>query len=308
MKFFYCDHFNFFLPPDHRFPIQKYRLLREKIQKAGFVSPDDMVESFAASDEQILRVHIPEYLEKLKTNSLSEKEERRIGLPWSPALLERSRRSVGGTIWACTAALSDGLAMNLAGGTHHAYPDHGEGFCVFNDVAIAIRELQAAGSITTAAVIDCDVHQGNGTAAVFKDDPSVFTFSVHAATNFPLHKEGSRLDIALPDGTTDADYLEAVEYGLERAIALSEPSLIVYLAGADAFEGDSLGRLKVSRDGLAARDRLVFELCTRARLPVAIVLSGGYAKPIDSTVQIHFETARLASQAAEWWAAASLEA
>lgn len=302
MKFFYCDHFNFVLPPDHRFPLQKYRLLREKIQKGGFVSPDDLVESFAASDEQILRVHLAEYLNKLKTNTLTEKEVRRLGLPWSPELLERSRRSVGGTIWACTAALRDGLAMNLAGGTHHAYPDHGEGFCVFNDVAIAIRELQTKGAITTAAVIDCDVHQGNGTAAIFQDDPSVFTFSVHAATNFPLHKEGSRLDIALPDGTTDDDYLEAVEYGLERAIALSEPSLIVYLAGADPFEGDSLGRLKITRGGLVARDRLVFELCSRARLPVAIVLSGGYARPIESTVLIHFETAKLAAQAADWWA------
>jgi acetoin utilization deacetylase AcuC-like enzyme len=301
VKFFNCDRYNFFLPDGHRFPILKYKLLRELIEQAQLVPPEYMIESSAATDVQILRVHTPEYLNKLKTNTLSEKEERRLGLPWSAALLERSRRSVGGTILACRTALQEGVAMNLAGGTHHAYPDHGEGFCVFNDVAIAIRELQAEGLITNAAVIDCDVHQGNGTAVIFENDPSVFTFSVHGASNFPLHKEKSSLDIDLPDGTTDDDYLEAVEYGLEQALRINKPSLMIFLAGADPYEGDSLGRLKVSRDGLAARDRLVFSFCRQAGLPVAVVLSGGYARSIEDTAQIQFTTARLATEASRQW-------
>lgn len=295
MKFFHCDRFNFFLPEGHRFPVRKYSLLRARIEGSGIAPPENIVESEPASDEEILRVHTVEYLQKLRDGVLSEKEGRRLGLPWSPALLERSRRSAGGTIAACRTALAEGVAMNLAGGTHHAYPDHGEGFCVFNDVAIAIRALQAEGLIEHAAILDCDVHQGNGTAAIFADDPTVFTFSVHGANNFPLHKEKSDLDLELPDGADDDDYLEAVEYGLGRSLSLSRPSLAIYLAGADPFEGDTLGRLKVSKGGLAARDRLVFDHCRHAGVPVAIVLGGGYAKDIGDTVDIHFQTARLAA-------------
>jgi acetoin utilization deacetylase AcuC-like enzyme len=295
VKFFHCDRFNFFLPEGHRFPVRKYSLLRARIEGSGIAPPENIVESEPASDEEILRVHTVEYLQKLRDGVLSEKEGRRLGLPWSPALLERSRRSAGGTIAACRTALAEGVAMNLAGGTHHAYPDHGEGFCVFNDVAIAIRALQAEGLIEHAAILDCDVHQGNGTAAIFADDPTVFTFSVHGANNFPLHKEKSDLDLELPDGADDDDYLEAVEYGLGRSLSLSRPSLAIYLAGADPFEGDTLGRLKVSKGGLAARDRLVFDHCRHAGVPVAIVLGGGYAKDIGDTVDIHFQTARLAA-------------
>jgi acetoin utilization deacetylase AcuC-like enzyme len=295
VKFFHCDRFNFFLPEGHRFPVRKYSLLRARIEGSGIAPPENIVESEPASDEEILRVHTVEYLQKLRDGVLSEKEGRRLGLPWSPALLERSRRSAGGTIAACRTALAEGVAMNLAGGTHHAYPDHGEGFCVFNDVAIAIRALQAEGLIEHAAILDCDVHQGNGTAAIVADDPTVFTFSVHGANNFPLHKEKSDLDLELPDGADDDDYLEAVEYGLGRSLSLSRPSLAIYLAGADPFEGDTLGRLKVSKGGLAARDRLVFEHCRHAGVPVAIVLGGGYAKDIGDTVDIHFQTARLAA-------------
>lgn len=295
MKFFYCDRFNFFLPEGHRFPIGKYALLRRLIAESGLAGANEMIESEAASDGQILRVHTTEYLGKLKDGTLSDKEQRRLGLPWSPALLERSRRSVGGTIGAAKAALQEGLAMNLAGGTHHAYPDHGEGFCVFNDVAIAIRELQANGLLQRAVILDCDVHQGNGTAVIFEQDESVFTFSVHGAKNFPLHKEHSDLDVELPDGTGDDDYLEAIEYGVERALGAASAQLAFYLAGADPYEGDSLGRLKVSKAGLGQRDSLVFDLCAQAGVPVAIVLSGGYAWDIAETAAIQFQTAQIAA-------------
>jgi acetoin utilization deacetylase AcuC-like enzyme len=290
MKFFHCDRFNFFLPEGHRFPIRKYALLRERIERE--IAGARLIESEPADDGRLLRVHTPAYLQKLKDCTLTEKEQRRLGLPWSPALLERSRRSVGGTIAACRAAIEDGAAMNLAGGTHHAYADHGEGFCVFNDVAIAARTLQAEGVAARLAVIDCDVHQGNGTAAILAGDDSVFTLSIHAANNFPLHKEASDLDLALPDRAGDLDYLEAVEYGVQRALSGSRPSLVIYLAGADPWAGDTLGRLEVSKDGLAARDRLVFALCAQAGIPVAIVLSGGYAKNVEDTVDIHFQTAK----------------
>ena len=294
MKFFYCDRHNFFLPDGHRFPIRKYALLRERIGLAQLVPPENMVESEPATDEQILRVHTAEYLQKLKDCALSEKEQRRLGFLWSPALLERSRRSTGGTIMACRAALAEGLAMNLAGGTHHAYPGHGEGFCVFNDVAIAARAMQAEGLTDRIVILDCDVHQGNGTAATFAHDPTVFTFSVHGANNFPLHKEKSDLDLELPDGADDDDYVEAVDYGTQHALALSQPSLAIYLAGADPFEGDTLGRLKVSKAGLAKRDRIIFDHCAHARVPVAMVLSGGYAKNVEDTVDVHFQTAQAA--------------
>jgi acetoin utilization deacetylase AcuC-like enzyme len=294
VKFFYCDSHTFFLPEGHRFPIRKYTLLRERIEQSGIVPPENIIESEAATDEEILRVHTPEYLQKLKDCTLTEKEQRRLGFPWSPALLERSRRSVGGTIAACRAALVEGMAMNLAGGTHHAYPDHGEGFCVFCDVGIAARAMQAEGRAGRIAILDCDVHQGNGTAAVFADDPTVFTFSIHGANNFPLHKEKSDLDLELPDGTGDDEYLEAVDYGAQRALQLSNPSLAIYLAGADPFEGDTLGRLRVSKAGLARRDRLVFDHCAHAGVAVAIVLSGGYSKNVHDMVDIHFQTARLA--------------
>jgi acetoin utilization deacetylase AcuC-like enzyme len=294
MKFFHCDRFNFFLPPDHRFPIRKYARLRERVERE--VPGAVLIESAPAADADLLRVHTPDYLQKLKDCTLTEKEQRRLGFPWSPQLLERSRRSVGGTMAACRAALEEGRAMNLAGGTHHAYADHGEGFCVFNDVAIAARTLQAEGRAARLAVIDCDVHQGNGTAAILAGDDAAFTLSIHAANNFPLHKESSDLDLELPDGTGDHDYLEAVEYGVQRALRLSKPDLAVYLAGADPWEGDTLGRLKVSKDGLAARDRLVFEHCARAGVPVAVVLSGGYAKNVEDTVDIHLQTAKAGDQ------------
>jgi acetoin utilization deacetylase AcuC-like enzyme len=221
---------------------------------------------------------------------------RRIGLPWSPELVERSRRSVGGSIEACRAALGDGIGVSLSGGTHHAFPDHGEGFCVFNDCAVAARAMQAEGRARRIVIIDCDVHQGNGTAAIFAGDSSVFTFSIHGAKNFPLHKERSDLDLELPDGTADGDYLDALEIGVERALAMACADLAIYLAGADPYIGDTLGRLALTKAGLAARDRLVFDHCRRAGLPVAAVMAGGYAKDILDTAEIQFETVRIASE------------
>jgi acetoin utilization deacetylase AcuC-like enzyme len=296
MKAFYHDHFVLPLPEGHRFPMLKYALLRQKVQSEGLIDSEELRVPDPACDEQLLRVHQAEYLHRVVSGALTEKEIRRIGFPWSLQLVERARRSVGGTIAACRAALHDGGAVNLAGGTHHAYPDHGEGYCVFNDCAVAARVMQAEGLARRVVILDCDVHQGNGTAAVFANDPSVFTFSIHGAHNFPFHKESSDLDVALGDGTTDEVYLEALESGLETAIDRSQADLAIYLAGADPFQGDRLGRLSLTKSGLAARDRLVFERCRQARLPVATVMAGGYARDVNDTVDIHAVTVQIAAQ------------
>jgi acetoin utilization deacetylase AcuC-like enzyme len=230
--------------------------------------------------------------------ALSEREVRRIGLPWSPELVERSRRSVGGTIAACHAALADGIAVSLSGGTHHAFADHGEGFCIFNDCAVAAWTMQAENRVRRVVIIDCDVHQGNGTASILADDPTVFTFSIHGAKNFPFHKERSDLDVELTDGADDATYLAALTAGMDAALAAAHADLAIYLAGADPFAGDALGRLALSKPGLAERDRLVLDRCRRARLPVAVVMAGGYARQIQDTVDIHLETVRICNAAA----------
>ena len=297
MNIFHCDRFSYPLPPGHRFPVAKYLLLREGVE-AELTPPCKLRVPDAATDEQLLRVHRLEYLEKVVSGALTDREVRRIGLPWSPELVERSRRSVGGTVAACRAALTDGVAVSLAGGTHHAFPDHGTGYCIFNDIAVATRAMQGEGLARRIVIVDCDVHQGDGTAAIFAGDSSVFTFSMHGAKNFPLHKERSDLDVALPDGTADADYLDALEIGLERSLALACADLVIYVAGADPFMGDTLGRLALSKAGLAARDRLVFDACRSAGLPVAAVMGGGYAKNIQDTVDIQLETVRIAAKMA----------
>jgi acetoin utilization deacetylase AcuC-like enzyme len=294
MKVFHCDQFTYPLPAGHRFPAAKYAGLRERVQKE-LVPPCELVVPDAAADEELLRVHRSEYLAEVIAGTLTDREVRRIGLPWSPELVERSRRSVGGTIAACRGALIDGIAVNLSGGTHHAFPDHGAGYCIFNDVAVAVRTMQAEGRARRIAVVDCDVHQGDGTAAIFAGDSSVFTFSIHGAKNFPLHKERSDLDVELPDGTPDGEYLDALEIGLERSLALACADLAIYLAGADPYRGDTLGRLALSKDGLAARDRLVFDQCRGVGLPVAIVMGGGYAKNIQDTIDIQLQTVRVAA-------------
>ena len=294
MKVFYCDHFVLPLPPEHRFPMAKYRLLRAQVTASGLISEDDLEVPPAATDAELLRAHQPGYLQRVTTGTLDRQEVRRIGFPWSPQLVERSRRSVGGTLAACRRALQDGRAVNLAGGTHHAFADHGEGFCVLNDAAVAARALQAEGRVRRVMVIDCDVHQGNGTAAIFAQDPTVFTFSIHGRKNYPFRKQRSDLDVELEDGTLDGEYLQLLDEGLERALSSFPAELAIYLAGADPFHDDRLGRLSLSQQGLAMRDEVVFGHCQRRGLPVAVAMAGGYARRVEDTVAIHFATVRAA--------------
>lgn len=298
MKAFACDRYVLPLPGNHRFPIEKYALLREAVIDAQLMPVERILVPEPATDDQILRVHDRDYLEKVKTGGLSTKEVRRLGFPWSPALVRRARCSVGGTISACRSALEDGVAVNLAGGTHHAFRDRGAGYCLFNDGVIAIRTMQAEGRTGRAVILDGDVHQGNGTAAIAAADPTIFTFSIHGERNYPLRKERSDLDVGLPDGTGDLAYLEAFDAGVRRALRLSQADLAIYLAGADPYKDDRLGRLALSKAGLAKRDRLVFGLCRDAGVPVAAVMAGGYARQVGDTVAIHLETVRLAVESA----------
>lgn len=290
MNVYYSDIFALPLPEGHRFPIQKYTLLRERIQVSNLVRSENMLVPEAVAQEYLLRAHSSDYIERVFQGKLSVKEIRRIGFPWSEGLVERSRRSVGGTIAACHSALKDGIAINLAGGTHHAYRNHGEGYCVFNDCAVGARAVQAQDQAKRIIILDCDVHQGNGTAAIFQNDSTVFTFSIHAAKNFPFHKETSDLDIALPDEVRDEEYLEALRTGVDQVFKIFKADLVIYLAGADPYEDDKLGRLKLTKAGLAARDQYVFDFCHRRDIPIAVVLSGGYARKVEDTVDIHFQT------------------
>jgi acetoin utilization deacetylase AcuC-like enzyme len=296
MELFYSDHFLLPLPSGHRFPISKYGLLRQKLVDSGLIPPEALLVPAAAGDHELVLVHHQDYLEKVNSGSLTEREIRRIGFPWSPQMVERSRRSVGATIAACRSALRYGVSANLAGGTHHAYPDHGEGFCVFNDVAVAARVMQAEKRVTKVLILDCDVHQGNGTAAIFENDSTVFTFDIHGQKNFPFHKEINNLDIALPDGTGDEEYLAALEQALPESLEFAQADMVIYLSGADPFAEDRLGRLALSKAGLARRDQLVFDFCRKSHLPVAVTMAGGYAKDIEDTVDIHFKTLEIARQ------------
>jgi acetoin utilization deacetylase AcuC-like enzyme len=297
MKAYYADHFVLPLPEDHRFPMSKYARLRERVLQDGSVAPEDFIIPDAATDADILRCHEADYLERVRQGLLTTQEIRRIGFPWSPAMVERSRRSSGATIAAARTALSgDGIAVNLAGGTHHACRDHGEGYCIFNDTAIAARAMQAENRVKRVVIIDCDVHQGNGTADILRDDPTIFAFSIHGENNFPFRKIAGDLDIGLPDGTTDDFYLAMVEEGTRRAIFSSNPDLALYIAGADPFSDDRLGKLKISKTGLAERDSLVLDLCQAAGLPVAIAMGGGYAHNVEDIVDIHAQTIRIAAQ------------
>lgn len=280
--------------------MEKYKLLRERV--AAELPQCRLMVADPAPDEALLRVHTREYVDAVRAG-LDAVATRRIGFPWSPGLVERCRRSVGGTIGAGRAALEDGVAANLAGGTHHAFPAAGEGFCVFNDVAVATRALQAEGRTERVAVLDLDVHQGNGTAHIFRDDPWVRTVSVHGGNNYPFQKEVGDLDLPLPDGAADAEYLAAVEEALDATLD-GGADLVFYVAGADPYAGDRLGRLAVSRAGLQARDRTVFGRLGRARVPVAVVMGGGYATDVAETVAVHFATIRAAVAARERYASA----
>ena len=270
MQIFYTDHFELPLPRGHRFPMRKYAMLRARVEAENLCAGKSLEVPLAADDEQILRAHDASYLKRVASGTLAPSEIRRIGFPWSTQMVERSRRSSGATVEACRAALQHGLAVSLAGGTHHAFRNHGAGYCVFNDVAIAALAMQAEGRTRRVLVVDCDVHQGDGTAAIFADDPSVFTFSIHGARNFPFRKAESDLDIALPDLTGDDAYLASLQDGLCHALSASQPGLVIYLAGADPYEGDRLGRLSLSKDGLARRDRLLFSTCAELGVPVCL--------------------------------------
>ena len=283
------------LPAGHRFPVEKYALLRERVIESGITPADHVLDPPAASDDDLLLVHTPDYVERFNSGRLDALEQRRIGFPWSPELVERSRRAVGGTLAAARHALSHGVAMNLAGGTHHAFADHGEGFCVYNDVAVAIRLLQRETLIRRAIVIDLDVHQGNGTHAVFADDPDVTTFSMHGGKNYPFHKVPGTLDIELPDRCDDTTYLTLLRDSLPGILAAAQPDLAIYIAGADPHEGDSLGRLSLTFAGLAARDAFVLGQCREVGIPVAVTIGGGYGRRIEDTAAIHVTTARIAA-------------
>ena len=294
MKIFYTDTFPIPLPESHSFPKDKYYLLRKRISERLNVQLVDLRIPEPASSEAILRAHDPEYIRRLYEGELTDKEIRRVGLPWSPQIVKRTRYSVGATIAACRAALSDRVAVNLGGGTHHAFYDHGQGFCWLNDSVIAARAIQAEGLAENILIVDCDVHQGDGTAAIVRDDPTIFTFSIHGKNNFPYHKETSDLDIELEDGTDDRTYLNALENGLTACLGRFKADLVIYLAGADPYRKDRYGRLSLTKAGLAQRDRIVLGRLKESRLPVAVTMAGGYAPKIQDIVDIHFQTIGIA--------------
>ena len=288
--------YSFPLPEGHRFPLMKYAMLRDRVLADGIVTADHLHGSDRIARDDLLLVHTPDYVDRFTNGDLTRDEQRKLGFPWSLELVERSYRTAAGTSDAARFAMHGGIAMNLAGGTHHAFPAHGEGYCVFNDVAVAIRALQRDGLAKRAAVVDLDVHQGNGTHAIFADDPSVFTFSMHGGRNYPFHKVPGTLDVELPDGTGDDEYLALLNASLPGALATAAPDVVFYLAGADPHETDRLGRLALSYDGLARRDSIVLESCREIGVPVAITIAGGYSEPIDATIAVHAATARIASR------------
>jgi acetoin utilization deacetylase AcuC-like enzyme len=294
MRICYSDRYSVPLAPTHPFPMLKYRLVRDRLLAEGSITHWHLIEPPLAADEDILLVHTPHYWLRCARGELTAAEVRRIGFPWSKALVRRSRAAVQGTLIAARNALREGLASNLAGGTHHSFPDHGEGYCVLNDIAIAARVLQRGGSAQRIAIIDCDVHQGNGTAAIFRDDPDVFTFSIHGEKNFPLRKEASKLDVALPNGTGDAEYLKILSEHVPTILHKFQPELVFYQAGVDPFEQDRLGKLKLTLMGLRQRDEFVITTCRRSGVPIVTVMGGGYAKNIHDTVEAHANTVRVA--------------
>lgn len=283
------------LPDGHRFPMAKYRLVKERVIADGILPSCRVLEPERAPVADVRLVHTERYVHDIDTGGLDADAVRRLGFPWSPALVERSYRSVGGTRAASEAALEHGIAINLSGGTHHAFADHGEGFCVFNDVAIAIRVLQRSARLARAVVIDLDVHQGNGTNAIFAGDERVYTFSMHGAKNYPFHRVPGCVDIEMPDGTDDDGYLDTLSRALPGALRAARAELAVYLAGADILAGDRLGRLGLTQGGMARRDALVLDACREIGLPVAIVLGGGYGARLEDTVAGHVQTVRLAA-------------
>jgi acetoin utilization deacetylase AcuC-like enzyme len=294
LKAFYTDHFVLPLPSGHRFPMEKYSKLRNLVSDLAGV---ELVEAPAASDTQILYAHDPQYLINIIGGHLSASEQREIGFPWSKKMVERSRRSAGATVAACKISLTEGVSVNLAGGTHHAYRDMGSGFCVFNDSAIAARALQKEiHPKLKIAIIDLDVHQGNGTASILQNDSSIFTLSIHGEKNFPFKKEVSNLDYGLPDGCDDQTYLQALTHCLDELDSRFKPDSLIFLAGADPHVDDRLGRLNISTEGMRLRDETVLGFALERKLPIALSMAGGYGKEIASTVNIHFQTIKTALQ------------
>lgn len=279
---------------NHSYPMDKYRLVPERLLAEGILTSEEIVEPQPIALEDILRVHTPEYVHAFLNGTLERKALLRLGLPWSRQLVHRAFAVIGGTLGAARAALRDGIATNLAGGTHHAFADHGEGYCIFNDLVIVLRRLRAEGCIGRALVLDLDVHQGNGTAALCQADPDIFTFSMHAANNYPAHKEHSSWDIALPDGTTDEQYLGRLEESLPVLLERARPDLILYQAGVDVLQGDRFGKLALSMAGVGERDRITCSFARQAGIPLAVTLGGGYARDINRIVAAHCQTIRAA--------------
>lgn len=299
MHVFYTPRYYADIGDGHIFPIRKFELVRDRLLAEGTLHPDEIVEPTPATFDEACLVHTEDYVSRLCTGALTPKELRRLGLPWSESLVRRSFYATGGTIAAAHVALVEGYGSNLAGGTHHSFADRGEGFCVLNDVAIAIRVLRSKGAIRRAAIVDCDVHQGNGTATIFAGDPDTFTFSMHGANNYPLFKARSSLDIELPDGTTDDEYLDCLKNHLPAVFA-THPDIVFYLAGADPYRGDKLGRLALTLDGLRHRDVCVLRECYEREVPVVTVMSGGYGKEINDTAEIHCNTIRMVKDVFEY--------
>lgn len=291
---FYADHFVLPLPPGHRFPMRKYSMLRDAVMRD--VPGLHLHEAPRADDDALRLAHTEAYIREVSSGQLDAARQREIGFPWSCEMVERSRRSAGATIAACRTALEQGIAVNLAGGTHHAYADKGGGFCVFNDAAVAARVLQRDGRVSRVAVIDLDVHQGNGTASILAGDETIFTLSLHGEKNYPFRKEASDLDVGLPDGCDDATYLDALARALDTLDARFAPDLLIYLAGADPHEGDRLGRLRLTTTGLAQRDTMVFDFALSRRHPIAVAMAGGYGNEIENTVAVHAQTVMLAAR------------
>lgn len=304
MHVFYTDHFVLPLPPGHRFPMEKYALLRRRVDEARLTAPERMHEPERAAREHLALAHDAAYLDRVLRGDLTPAELRGLGFPWSEAMVERSLRSTGATIGACLAALAEGgVAVNLAGGTHHAFRDRAEGYCVFNDGAVAALAMLAEGHAARVLLVDCDVHQGDGTAAILADEPRAFTFSIHGERNYPFRKQRSDLDVALPDRTGDEGYLAALASGLAEALRRAAPDLAIYLSGADPYEGDRLGRLALTKAGLARRDRLVLEALRDRQVPTAVTMGGGYARVLADVVDIHFTTVAIAAELAGSWRA-----
>jgi acetoin utilization deacetylase AcuC-like enzyme len=295
MKCSYHEGYGIALPPPHPFPMSKYLLLRDRLMADGLLAAGEVLEPEPIDIETAALVHTRAYLEKLQSSALSAPEERRLGLPWSQELWRRSRLAAGGTLQAARAALESGLAGNLAGGTHHAFADHGEGFCVLNDIAIAISRLRAEGLVERAAVVDLDVHQGNGTAAIFEDVDAVFTFSMHGERNYPLAKMRSNLDVPLPDGTSDREYLDILQRHLPTVLEQSQAEIAFYLAGVDVAAGDRYGKLSLTEEGIRLRERLVIQTVRNLSVPLVIVPAGGYAPTRARTAELHAHVFREAA-------------